>query len=109
MTRHDWHQRTRTNMVCDKRFWQVPDPDSVHGGRYEGYSAISYEASLGTHRNNLVAVHELPPLGVPHDDLMIYDLVRCFGGAVSLDVFRTCNQLAKIDPTRLATSSESDR
>ncbi len=95
MTRHDWHQCTCTNMVRDKRFWQIGDPEPIQSGHYEGQRVISYEASLGTHRDNLVAIHELPLLGVPHNDLVIDNLVRCFGGTVSLDVGRTCNQLAK--------------
>ncbi len=98
MTRHDRHQCTRTNMVRDKRFWQIGDPHSIQSGRYEGHCVISYEASLGTHRDNLVAIHELPLLGVPHNDLVIHNLVRCLGGTVSLDVGRTRNQLAKDRP-----------
>lgn len=81
-------------MIRDERFWQIGDPDPIQSGRYERYSVISLEASLGTHRDNLVAIHELPRLGVPHNDLVIYNLVRCSGSALSLDVGRTRDELA---------------
>gem|GEM_PF-2301858 len=82
-------------MIRDQRLWQVRDPDSVQSGRYERHCVISYEASLGPHRDDFVAIHELPLLRVPHYDLMLHNLIRCLGGTVSLDIGRTCNQLAK--------------
>lgn len=95
MTRHDWHQRTRTNMIRDQRLWQKGDPYSIYSRRYERHCIISYETSLRSHRYDLIAIHELPLLRVPHYDLMLHNLVRCLGRTVSFDIGRTCNQFAK--------------
>lgn len=71
---------------------QVADSYARYRGGDESSAVICLEATLRSHRYDLVPIHQLPGLRALHQRFMVKKLVQRSRRPVRIDVGRTCDQ-----------------